>query len=73
MNLRRKSKLPLTYCPECGHSTRYTEGVESVTCKQCGYELKFKYSIEKIEGDPVTWLLHRAGLNKTNQSRSDKL
>ena len=55
--------MPLTYCPDCGHQTRYTEGVENVFCKRCGREMKFKYSIEKIEGAPVTWLLHRAKLN----------
>jgi predicted amidophosphoribosyltransferase len=55
--------MPQTYCPDCGHKTRYTEGVENVCCKRCGRSMSFKYSIEKIEGDPVTWLLHRAELN----------
>jgi predicted amidophosphoribosyltransferase len=57
--------MPQTYCPDCGHQTRYTEGIENVFCKQCGREMTFKYSIEKIEGEPVTWLLKHAGLNKT--------
>jgi hypothetical protein len=54
--------MPQTYCPDCGHNTRYVEGVDSVICKQCNRLMTFKYTIEKIEGDPVTWLLHRAEL-----------
>jgi predicted amidophosphoribosyltransferase len=61
--------LPLTYCPDCGHKTHYTEGVENVFCKCCGREMKFKYFIEKIEGDPVTWLLNRAELKESDSSQ----
>ena len=60
--------MPLTYCPECGHKTRYIEGVEKVICKRCGHEMKFQYSIEKIEGDPITYLLNRAALNKPKET-----
>jgi predicted amidophosphoribosyltransferase len=60
--------MPLTYCPECGHKTRYVEGVEKVFCKRCGYPMKFQYSIEVIKGNPVTYLMNRAKLNSGKET-----
>jgi hypothetical protein len=64
--------LPQTYCPDCGHNTHYVEGVDSVACKRCGRLMSFKYSIEKIEGDPVTWLLHRAKFASNNRKETEE-
>ena len=61
--------MPLTYCPDCGHNNRYVEGIEKIFCKRCGRKIEFQYSIEKIEGDPVTYLLNRAALNKSKEMK----
>lgn len=64
--------MPLNYCPECGHKTRYTEGVEKVYCKQCGWPLEYRYTLETILGDPVTYEIHQAPLNKTKPTERKK-
>ncbi len=47
-------------CPNCGRPTPYKEGVEKADCIWCNYKIKITYKIEKIEGNPVSYLLKRA-------------
>lgn len=48
-------------CPKCGKPVDVPEGREVYYCKECGYRLTISYTLEKIEGDPVSYLLKRAG------------
>lgn len=47
-------------CPKCGHVTKAVQGVETVTCERCNYPMTIHYKVEKIEADPVSFLLQRA-------------
>lgn len=49
-------------CSHCGHITKFEEGQETVFCERCGFEMRIHYEVEKIEGDPVSFLLKRAEL-----------
>jgi uncharacterized Zn finger protein (UPF0148 family) len=50
-------------CPKCGTETPYAEGTEEVYCMLCDYKMTITYKVEKIEGDPVSYLLKRAQNN----------
>lgn len=52
--------MPKAKCPKCGTETPFAEGMEEVYCMLCDYKMKVTYKIEKIEGDPVSYLLKRA-------------
>lgn len=52
--------MPKARCPHCGHITPFNEGDEEVTCERCDYKMTVHYKIEKIEGDPVSFLLKLA-------------
>lgn len=55
--------MPKVRCPHCGEITEFTEGEEKVVCERCDYEMTIHYKIEKVEGDPVSFLLKRAQTN----------
>jgi ribosomal protein L37AE/L43A len=57
--------MPQTYCPECGHYSRYKEGVKIVYCKKCGWGLEFKYTLKTIPGNPVTYEILHTALNNS--------
>jgi hypothetical protein len=52
--------LPEAKCPECGKLIGYAEGMETVYCMWCDYKMTITYKVEKIEGDPVSYLLKRS-------------
>lgn len=47
-------------CPKCGYVSTFNLGDEVVRCERCNYKMKVHYKLEKIKGDPVTYLLDRA-------------
>jgi len=49
--------MPQVRCPNCGHTTGFAEGMEKVFCEMCDYEMTIHYKVEKIVGDPVSYLL----------------
>ena len=51
-------------CPKCGKETPFAEGMETVYCMWCDYKMTITYKIEKIEGNPVSFLLKRAGMSE---------
>lgn len=57
-------------CPHCGHVTKAVQGVEEVACERCGYKITIHYKLEKIEGDPVSFLLKRAS-SDNNESKGE--
>ena len=52
--------MPKVKCPKCGVETGFAEGMETVYCMRCDYKMTIHYKLEKIEGDPVSYLLKRA-------------
>jgi ribosomal protein S27AE len=54
-------------CPECGEETGFAEGTKEVYCMRCDYKMKITYKVEKIEGDPLSFLLKRAEEDKAER------
>ena len=47
-------------CPKCNEKVFIPEGIDFYECPFCDYMITVSYKIEKIDGDPVSYLLKRA-------------
>lgn len=52
--------MPKARCSHCGHVTGFAEGMTEVYCECCDFKMTIRYKVEKIEGDPVSYLLNRS-------------
>ena len=58
--------MPTFECPKCGKPVSIPEGRKDSFwyCPHCGYCMTITYKIEKVDGDPVSFLLKRAQSDK---------
>lgn len=64
--------MPKTNCPKCEKEITFKEGVEQIWCPKCGYRLTVHYKIEKIVGDPVSYLMKRSNEPDPEKSEFEK-
>jgi hypothetical protein len=59
--------MPEAKCSVCGEKTPYAEGMDTVYCMRCDYKMTITYKVEKVEGDAVSYLLHRSKVKTTSE------
>ncbi len=64
--------MPKFECPKCGKPVTIPEGRTEPFwyCPTCGYRMTITYKIEKIDGDPISFLMKRAGMEVPDNGKN---